>query len=148
MRTHVRLMTIATASLFVLVGASGARADTVALKGRIPFAFTAGSKTLAPGTYLVQRSDVSPGIILVRGAREGAFLIGQSASPNRADARPRLVFRRYGSRYFLREIWFAGTSGRLVPETKADREEAANLAKKPASLAALASTVIVEATVD
>jgi hypothetical protein len=142
MRTHVRFV-IATASLFVLVAAWGARADTVVLKGRVPFAFTAGTKTLAPGTYAIHRSDVSAGVVLVRGPREGAFLLTQGASPAQSPDRPRLVFRRYGSRYFLREIWFAG-SGRVLAETKAERE-AANLATKTASIA---STVIVEATVD
>jgi hypothetical protein len=54
-----------------------------------------------------------------------------------------LVFRRYGKRYFLREVWFLG-NGRLLPESKAERQEA-TLANKAASLV---STVVVEATVD
>lgn len=131
MRTHVRFIT-AVASLFVLAVTSGARADTLQLKGRVPFAFTAGERAFAPGICTVHRSDVSQGVLIVRNEKQAVILLTQGASSTRLQDRPRLVFRRYGKRYFLREIWFAGSGGRLLPETRAERDEA-NVANRTAS---------------
>jgi hypothetical protein len=143
MRTHVRFIT-AAASLFVLAVAFGARADTLELKGHVPFAFTAGEKAFAPGICTVHRSGVSQGVLIVRNQKQAVFLLTQGASSSRSQDRPRLVFRRYGSRYFLREIWFMGSGGQLLPETKAERDEA-KVANRTASRQ---STETVEVTLN
>jgi hypothetical protein len=143
MRTHVRFIT-AVASLFVLAVSSGARADTLQLKGRVPFAFTAGERAFAPGICTVHRSDVSQGVLVVRNEKQAVILLTQGASSTRLQDRPRLVFRRYGKRYFLREIWFAGSGGRLLPETRAERDEA-NVANR---IASRQSPETVEVTLD
>ena len=143
MRTHVRFIT-AVASLFVLAVSSGARADTLQSKGRVPFAFTAGERAFAPGICTVHRSDVSQGVLIVRNEKQAVLLLTQGASSTRLQDRPRLVFRRYGKRYFLREIWFAGSGGRLLPETRAERDEA-NVANR---IASRQSPETVEVTLD
>jgi hypothetical protein len=142
MRTHVRFIT-AAASLFVLAVAFGARADTLLLKGRVPFAFMAGEREFAPGICTVHRGD-SQSVLIVRSQKQGVILLTQGANSSRLQDRPRLVFRRYGRRYFLREIWFAGSGGQLLPETKAERDEA-NVANRTASLE---SPVTVEVALD
>lgn len=144
MRTHARNIA-AAASLFVLAATFGARADTQ-LKGHVPFAFTAGEKSFAPGSCTVHRGNVGPGVLIIRNQKQATILLTQGANPSRrTQDRPRLVFHRYGRQYFLREIWFAGgSSGNLLPETKAERA-AASLANKSASLQ---STVTVDLTLD
>jgi hypothetical protein len=143
MRTHVRFIT-AAASLFVLAVAFGARADTLQLQGRVPFAFMAGERQFAPGICTVHRGSDNQGVLIVRGQKQAVILLTQGASSSRLQDRPRLVFRRYGHRYFLREIWFAGSGGRLLPETKAERHEASVVNRT----ASLESPVTVEVALD
>jgi hypothetical protein len=143
MRTHVRFIT-AAASLFALAVAFSARADTLQLRGRVPFAFTAGEREFAPGICTVHRGDGSQGVLIVRNQKQAVILLTQGVNSSRSQERPRLVFRRYGSRYFLREIWFAGSGGRLLPVTKAERDEA-NVVNRTASLE---SIVTVEVLLD
>lgn len=144
MRTHARCIA-AAASLFVMAATFSARADTLQVQGRVPFAFTAGEKAFAPGTCTVYRGSVGPGVLIVRNQKQAVILLTQGANSTRMQERPRLVFHRYGSRYFLREIWFAGgTGGRLLPETKAERAEASRANK----LASRQSAVTVEVTLD
>jgi hypothetical protein len=146
MRTHARYIA-AAASLFVLAATFGARADTSQLKGHVPFAFTVGEKSFAPGSCTVHRGNVGPGVLIIRNQKQAVILLTQGANPSRRmQDRPRLVFHRYGRQYFLREIWFASgsSSGNLLPETKAERA-AASLANKSASLQ---SSVTVDLTLD
>lgn len=154
MRTHARNIA-AAASLFMLAATFGARADTLQLKGHVPFAFTAGEKSFAAGSCTVHRGNVGQGVLIIRSQKQAAILLTQgsqgsqgASASRRAQDRPRLVFHRYGRQYFLREIWFAGGSstGNLLPETKAERA-AASLANKSAS-AALQSTVTVDLALD
>jgi hypothetical protein len=143
MTTHVRFIT-ATASLFVLLASFAVRADTLGFRGRIPFSFTAGTTAFAPGMYTVQ-SGVAQGVFLLRNQKQGVFLVTQgSGSTGLQDGRSRLVFRRYGNRYFLREVWFPGSSGRVLPETK-DERTAASVATKTA---AVQLTVTIDGLVD
>ena len=72
--------------------ASGQSNNANKLSANIPFEFNVGYKTMAAGEYTVQ-TVVSAG---------DALLI-KSADANKRHAR--LVFNRYGDRYFLAEVW-------------------------------------------
>ena len=60
-------------------------------------------------------------VLFVQGLGDGAVSITNSAIGPR-DRSPRLVFHRYGELYVLREVWMGGGAGRLLPETRAERE--------------------------
>jgi hypothetical protein len=74
----------------------------------IPFAFTAGSATLPAGEYRVQKLDRNSAVLLIHcwDARES-----------------KLVFNRYGNRYFLSQVWNAGSiRGRQLPISPREKE--------------------------
>lgn len=97
----------------------------------IPFAFTAGTMTLPSGEYRVQKLTDGPATLLIQrtdGSAEMA-VITFAASSNAPQAQSKLVFRRYGDRYFLSQIWIAGnTRGRQLQKSPQEKEEQSLLA--------------------
>ena len=45
-----------------------------------------------------------------------------NAETERNAGNPRLVFHRYGSKYFLAEIWAGGGQGMVLPKTRQEQE--------------------------
>jgi hypothetical protein len=117
--------------LFVLLGLGllvgmSAYAQTVNLKADVPFNFIIRGATLPAGEYTIQGLGNGPAIV-VRGPNPKANTIVMSqpcASINAAE-QSKLVFRRYGDRYFLAEVWVAGSdSGRQLPKSPREMEVA------------------------
>jgi hypothetical protein len=122
MKMHTRLVT-AAAGLLALLGAAAAHAQSFEVTAKVPFEFTAGPTTLAAGAY---RLEARQGVLLVRNDKKGVFVLAQSTEPGTRDRKPtRLVFHRYGDRYYLRQVWYPGTRGYVLPETPGERESAA-----------------------
>jgi hypothetical protein len=87
----------------------------------VPFAFQAGTAHFAPGTYTFSNPPMD-NLVSIRGSSQSALTVtirdGGSEHPTVSE----LVFRRYGNRYFLREVRIKGTSDHLLyPESKAER---------------------------
>ncbi len=99
----------------VLVVAGVASAQTVTAD--IPFAFRAGEKLMAPGTYQVSTVSAASGIAVFKlyntDERAGVLAVppvkNDPAKAWKADGKPRLVFLCGGSRCALAEIWRGGT---------------------------------------
>ena len=117
--------------LFVLLGLGllvgmSAYAQTVNLKADVPFNFIIRGATLPAGEYTIKGlGDGS--VIAVRGPNPKANTIVRSqrcASIN-AVKRSKLVFHRYGDRYFLAQLWVDGSgSGRQLPKSPREMEVA------------------------
>ena len=114
------LLVIAIALVSAVASAYGqsnspARAD-------IPFAFVAGGKTLEAGNYEV--SSNSAGVVRMRSTEteQSAFSLSMSALKGAPAKAGTLVFRRYGSQYFLAEIWTTGEKeGRRLVKSRQER---------------------------
>src|SRR5687767_14390188 len=94
------------------------------LKGKIPFDFSVGNKTLPAGVYTVT-SLPTPGVILIRreDCRAGAMIVTFGVNASRVQDRTTLVFRRYGAQYFLSQIWTAGDNhGRELQKSRTERD--------------------------
>ena len=52
------------------------------------------------------------------------MVMSQTGLTSKMTGRPRFVFRRYGRRDFLREVWFAESGGYALPETRQERQAA------------------------
>jgi hypothetical protein len=78
----------------------------------IPFEFVAGKATLPAGEYRVEKLEKGSVVVLVRGWRPGASaaVMTMAAQANEPQSDSKLVFNRYGNRYFLSEYWSAGSS--------------------------------------
>jgi hypothetical protein len=100
------------------------------LRITIPFEFTIRDKTLAPGEYIVRRSASERPEILTISRVDGSsaeYVLTSAVQTNSRRAESMLVFRSYGERYFLAQIWTAGDSaGRELPKTSRERELAKN----------------------
>jgi hypothetical protein len=101
--------------------------ETVTLN--VPFAFEVGSQRFPPGFYTIQMKDQH--IILIRGSLASGYLGTWFDEDEQPSKTSKVIFRKYGDRYFIGEIWTAGdgTHTYTVPskaEKKLDSELAEN----------------------
>jgi len=97
------------------------------LLASIPFQFTAGRMTLPAGEYRVQKVRDGSSALLIRSTdgTGATMVITSAASVNAPPAKSKLIFHRYGNRYFLTQVWSAGSSqGRELPKSAKEKEQA------------------------
>jgi hypothetical protein len=118
--------------LTLLLMAGSAIAQTVRVRGNIPFNFTVGNKTLPAGAYDVATIETHDTKMLRLQTLDGksSMIVGSNAAvATKCPERSILVFNRYGSQYFLSEIWVKGeTAGRHLPQSNREKELAKELA--------------------
>ena len=111
----------------LLVGAS-AYAQEINLKANIPFDFIVAGKTLPAGMYNMKSVGSNQNdAVVVRGetSKDGAMVMGHRVESREAATQSKLVFRRYGHRYFLSQLWQQGdSSGNELPKSKREAEVA------------------------
>ncbi|HZP16879.1 MAG TPA: hypothetical protein VFB00_02865 [Terriglobales bacterium] len=116
-----------------------ASAQTVDMKVNVPFDFVVGKATLPSGDYTV-KSWISDGsAISIRNADKTAqsLVLANRCESTKIPENPKLVFHRYGNRYFLAQIWMAGNnSGRELSPGKQERELARSITAEQVVLAA------------
>jgi hypothetical protein len=129
--------TICTFAMMIGVSAlatSGLMAQQLNEKGTIPFDFQVAGKTVPAGTYAVYRETTGSGapMIWIRSLETRLTLYTPVASAKAGSAgQPKLVFRKYGDRYFLAEVWFAEESvGHVYPVSKPEKELATAMNNK------------------
>lgn len=131
------LMLVVALALVSAVASYGQSSSTAAAD--IPFEFVVSGKTLAAGHYQLYASNAGGDVVTIRGAESGqsAMSLTIGLMRRRASDEGKLVFHRYGNRYFLREIWNAGdNAGRQLPksrEEKAIQRELASVRSKTES---------------
>ena len=90
----------------------------------VPFTFQNGSEVLAAGTYTFAESNH---ILAIKGRADSGLAITRVEDSGRtAPKTGKVVFQRYGDKYFLREVWQANESSHTVvikstAETKAQK---------------------------
>jgi hypothetical protein len=112
-------------SLFVMLAATSAFAQAKSpLQANIPFNFIVGGKTLPAGTYILERIDrqTIQETVLIRSADGRAsgmvrMMPGQTKS---VQAQARLIFNRYGERFFLSQLVAPGGDLEL-PKSRIER---------------------------
>lgn len=117
-------------AMIVLVGAmavvtNGQAVRHARMNANIPFEFNVGDKILPPGEYIVRQlnpdSDVS--ILQIRSQENGdTTTVQMITAVSKVQDSTKLVFRRYGNKYFFAEAWVAGDSNGLqAPRSRAER---------------------------
>ncbi len=129
MRNHAIAVSILS-GLFLLAAATPGQAQQP-LRVKIPFDFVADKVTLPAGEYTVQPSrDGSPALIVqsIDGrAGAAAIVLTNAVEANDWKSKNGLIFRAYGERYFLSEMWTAGARrGRQFRTSPIERELAKN----------------------
>jgi len=118
-------------SLLSLVLMGSAVAQTIQVRSDVPFSFSVGSTALPAGAYDITSISPNSHTLLVKARDGSASMIVNSNAAVRMDGaeKTKLVFNRYGSQYFLAEIWREGsTSGNQLPKSSREKELAKELA--------------------
>jgi len=110
------------------------------MKIDIPFDFVAAQATLPAGEYRVSRNVPTQGAVrLVSSKGSSAVCLTTGIQSNRPSKTAKLVFNRYGSHYFLSQVWDQGNAtGHVLRPSKAEREIARTF--KPGTEILTAST--------
>lgn len=104
-------------SLLFALAAVPAFAQQEILSAKIPFGFAVKGQALAAGEYEVNRVAATGSWVIRSADRpQGVFFI-TTPEAYTANAQPKLVFHRYGDRYFLAQVWTPSLSVSL-PESR------------------------------
>jgi len=124
MTRHNLFPMLAVAVVLLAAGSSFAQSTNVVAD--VPFAFTIGNQSV-PAVHYELQSISGEGILALRRGNEHMGLVSTHSIQSPAAYRSRLIFQRFGDRYFLRQIWMSGSnSGRELPSTKLEKELAGN----------------------
>jgi len=122
MRTLKALVMMAAVAAVVVPAATRA-ADTV--RAYIPFEFTVGDATLPAGNYQFENQN-TPQVMVVGSLDQQArvkVIARPAYAPAGARVESRVVFNKYGNRYFLAEFWSASSGlGTGVSKSRQERE--------------------------
>jgi len=120
MKTELFRITMAgTLALGLMAATETARAQQP-LVVNIPFAFAAGSE------YRIQKVAYDSSILLIERTDHaaGTVVMSLAAQANAKQAQSKLVFHRYDNRYFLSQIWIAGSvRGRELTKSPQEKEQ-------------------------
>jgi len=123
MKTRALVMA-AMMALAVLASTRVAQAQETT-RVNIPFDFVAGNTSLPAGEYLVETSGPTHTLLLIdrKDASTSALIITNAAVSAEPQSESKLIFNRYGDRYFLSQVWTAGNSnGRQLLKSAREKE--------------------------
>jgi len=113
--------------LGLLLATASAYAQTGVVKANVPFNFIVNKAELPAGQYRIQPMGITASAMAIEspdGKVVQAFLPNACASPQ-AQKTTKLVFHRYGTHYFLAQIWKAGNDrGQELAESGLETEVA------------------------
>jgi len=118
------LSVVALVSFLVALAVAGSQSSSGSFRVEIPFDSIAGETKLKAGSYTVDSSMVRD-VPLIRSAdyRTNVFVLTFGGNTSGNPSRAKLVFRRYGDKYFLTQIWNEGSTVAMeLPESRAERE--------------------------
>jgi hypothetical protein len=110
------------------------------LTADLPFAFQVNNKAFPAGKYKVT-AGASQAALLLQSVdyKHSIFSLSNAIQSGKTREIPMLVFRRYGDRYFLSQIWLPGSdSGRALPMSTSEKEFARNWATPATEAVAVA----------
>jgi hypothetical protein len=129
------VLSLMFASLTTLIGATAASAQmTERMQFKTTFPFTAGNTTYPAGTFSVKPADDADNTVLeISNGTTTTLLVVQPEElhPNQ-KVKDEVVFRKYGDRYVLSDIWDASSgTGARAEMSAAERRHAAKHHGKP-----------------
>ena len=124
------LVLVVTLALTLAVVSANGQSTANKVVANVPFEFSVGYKMLPAGDYSVQ-SIVSAGNGLLIQSTDGkisALRLSEATRQIKERTKARLVFHRYGQRYFLAEVWNGvDNAGRQLTKSQEERALASEL---------------------
>ena len=115
---------IVTLALTTAVVSANAQSNANKVVADVPFEFSVGYKALPAGTYSVQSIVSAADGLLIQSTDGKTSALRLSEATRRIKEKPqaRLVFHRYGERYFLAEVWNGvDNAGRQLTKSQEER---------------------------
>jgi hypothetical protein len=103
------LTTIVAIALAMAVVSANAQSSRMVISN-VPFEFVVGDTTLPAGEYRINRALGHALTIRTKDASDSASLLTNDIQPRKDRRQARLIFHRYGERYFLAEVWSGADS--------------------------------------
>ncbi|HXM35206.1 MAG TPA: hypothetical protein VN920_08465 [Pyrinomonadaceae bacterium] len=130
------MLVIALAFATAVVSANGQSSQS---KANVPFDFTVGSKTLASGNYAVDAMTAGGNCLKISNTQAKGAAVSLTIPAEGRSKSSKLVFHRYGERYFLAEVWTdGGTHGRQLTKSRQERA----IEKERARIASLSGSPV------
>ena len=128
MEAFVKTRMLAVVMAGICVWAGSARAQTGGVRVNVPFPFGVGGKHFAAGNYVMLAGSNQVRVVSETDGRTLALAMANDVSGHSAGLRGKIVFRCYGDRCFLAEVWSPlEQNGRQVlpsrAETHSSREQ-------------------------
>jgi hypothetical protein len=126
------LLVAAVAVMAALVSAHAQ--SSVIVMADVPFEFAVGNTSLKAGEYTVRAMTANGDALLInsRDSSESAIRLSNPIRSRDVQEKGKLVFHRYGERYFLSEVWTPGEqTGRQLRKSSAERAIESQLAAIP-----------------
>ena len=99
-------LTIIAVLAVATVAASAKPQPSIRVTADIPFEFSVGYKTMPAGEYAVLQLLSGNGLLIQsRDGRINVVRLSNAVETSKTQSHARLVFHRYGERYFLAEVW-------------------------------------------
>jgi hypothetical protein len=104
-------------SILLLMAAMASAQTVQRVTVTIPFSFVAGSHSLPAGDYTIELNHEKDTMILRSEDRSGNHAVMLANNSQRAtnSNQSYAIFQRYGSHYFLAEVWKQGAGQTLTP---------------------------------
>ncbi len=113
--------------LGLLLATASAYAQTGVVKANVPFNFIVNKADLPAGQYTIQPVGLSGSAMAIQ-SPDGQIVklvLPHACESGEAQKTSKLVFHRYGSQYFLAQVWTAGNDrGQELPKSGREREVA------------------------
>ena len=106
-----------------LAGSAKAQCNNMPAVAKIPFPFSTGRTTLPAGEYRITCLDPNQKVVVIQNKdRNARSIILMISLYGRGRESGKLVFHRYGNRYFFAQAWtVAENSGFEAPKTRRER---------------------------
>ncbi len=123
LRASATVVLLAGLALVSAVSSASAQTSSKIASADVPFSFIVGEKTLPAGKYVVTAMTSSGDALLInsRDAQSSAIRLSNGLERGRGATTAKLVFHRYGQRYFLAEVWGGESNGRQLMKGKQER---------------------------
>jgi hypothetical protein len=118
-----RITAVVIFTIVASIVSSNALAQGYGIQAKVPFDFRVSDKTLPSGTYTI--TSPANGLVRIQSRDRGGSAVAQTTyNGNESTGGCKLVFRKYGSQYFLKEVLSparASLNLTIVPTKKEER---------------------------
>lgn len=124
MKKQIILTSLILTAMLAVAAVSARAQSATGVRAEVPFDFIVGDKTIQAGHIVVKGVTAAlQGSITITNIAQGelALRTGRQVSGTDRTQEAKLVFHKYGNRYFLAQIWTPGYEAWRIMKSKEER---------------------------